>query len=196
MRRILFASLLTTSALLAPLSLTAQRARGDRMPGDRQPPDRAQLEQRFQQRLASVVQKQLALTDDQTRRLADVNQKYEAKRRDLLRRDRETRVNIRRELYPDSTTATNEDHVSQLLKDWRRIERERFELVDAEQADLATFLTPSQRAKYLGIQEQMRRRIEEFRDNPQFMDNPGDGPGPGRGRGLNPRINRRPPPPV
>ena len=194
MRRILLASLLTTLALLTPLSLTAQRARG-RMQGDRLPPDRAQLEQRFQQRLASVVQKQLALTDDQTRRLADVNQKYEAKRRDLLRRDRETRVNIRRELY-DSTTATNEDHVNQLLKDWRRIERERFELVDAEQADLATILTPSQRAKYLSIQEQMRRRIEEFRDNPQFMDNPGDGPGPGRGRGLNPRINRRPPPPV
>jgi hypothetical protein len=193
MRRILLATLLTTSALLAPLTLSAQRAR-DRMPGDRPPPDRAQLEQRFKQRLASVVQKQLGLNDDQTRRLADVNQKYEAKRMDLLRRDRETRMNIRREL-DDSTTAINEEHVNQLLQDWRRIERERFELVDAEQADLAKFLSPSQRARYLGIQEQMRRRIEEFRDNPQFMDNRGDGPGPGRGRGMNPRI-RRPPPPA
>ena len=190
MRRILLASLLATSALLAPLSVSAQGARG-RVPGNRLPPDRAEVEQRFKQRLASVVQKQLGLNDDQMRRLADVNQKYETKRMDLLRRDRETRIAIRRELY-DSTVTTNEEHVNQLLKDWRRIERERFDLVDAEQADLSTFLSPSQRAKYLGIQEQMRRRIEEFRDNPQFMDNPGQGPGPGRGRGM----NRRPPPPA
>jgi Spy/CpxP family protein refolding chaperone len=194
MRRVLLVTMVATAAaLFAPPTLAAQRPR-DRLPGDRLPPDRAQLEQRFKQRLASVVQKQLGLTDDQTRRLADVNQKYETKRMDLLRRDRETRVAIRKEL--DDSTAANEDHVNQLLQEWRRIDRERFELVDSEQADLAKFLSPSQRARYLGIQEQVRRRVEAFRDNPQFMGDPGRGAGSGRGPGMNPRMNRRPPPPA
>jgi Spy/CpxP family protein refolding chaperone len=184
MRAILLVSVVS-SLLIGPGSAGAQPPRGR---GDRMPPDRAQLDRRLREGLANVVQRQLGLNDDQLRQLSEVNQRYETRRRELVRRERETRMAMRRELMGQA--APNEDRVAQLLQESSRIQRERFELIDAEQNDLARFLTPSQRAKYLGIQEQMRRRIEEMRDRPAFMDSQGARPGgPGaRGRG------RRPPP--
>jgi periplasmic protein CpxP/Spy len=189
MRRMLTAGLASLLAVAAPLVLTAQvGGRRERVP----PQDRAALDQRFQQRLATFMQKQLGLNDEQTRRMSEVNQKYEARRMDLVRRERDARVAMRKQLMDSTGVAPNEDRVAQLLQDLGRMQHERLDLNDAEQADLAKFLTPSQRAKYLGIQEQMRRRIEQFRDRPQWMDDPAQGPGL-RGRGMNPRMNRRPP---
>jgi Spy/CpxP family protein refolding chaperone len=184
MRRVILAGVILS---LTTVGLAAQPpARGGRLP----PRNRAELEQSVKQRLAMVVQRQLSLTDEQMRRVSDINQKYEARRMELLRRDHEARVTLRRELI--DSAAPNEERVGQLLQEMGRIQHERLDLVDAEQADLARFLSASQRARYLGIQEQMRRRIEPFRDRPAFMDEQA----PGRGRGLNPRMNRRPPPPA
>ena len=173
-------------ALIAGLSAAPASYVGAQPQGrpNRPPPDRAQLERRFREGLASVVQRRLALNDEQMKRLSEVNQRYEAKRMELMRRERDARMRMRQELMSDSTPP-NEERVSQLLQESSRIQRERLDLIDAEQNDLSKFLTPTQRAKYLGIQEQMRRRIDEMRDRPPMWDEPG---GPGRGRG------RRPPP--
>jgi len=192
MRRFVLVCLLATSAVATPHALTAQRARGNRLPpGERmRPQERAQLEQRFRERLAVVVQQQVGLNDEQMRRLSEVNQRYETKRLELVRRERETRIAMRRELMENASP--NEDRVAQLLQESTRIQRERLDLVEAEQADLGKFLTPSQRARYLGIQEQMRRRIEELRDRPPFVDE--QGRGAGRRPAGTPGIRRRPPP--
>jgi len=80
--------------------------------------------------------------------------------------------------------------VNQLLRDMARIQRDRLDLLDNEQADLAKFLTPVQRAQYLGLQEQVRRRVEEVRDRPAFMN---DSTAPPGGFGMRGR-GRRPPP--
>jgi Spy/CpxP family protein refolding chaperone len=185
MRAILLVSFISVLSIAPMSSGEAQPPRGR---GERMPPDRAQLDRRLREGLATVVQRQLALNDDQMRQLAEVNQRYEVRRRELVRRERETRIAMRRELMGQA--APNEDRVAQLLGESSRIQRERLELIESEQSDLARFLTPSQRAKYLGIQEQMRRRIEEMRDRPPFMDSQGprQGAPPARGRG------RRPPP--
>ena len=165
----LMASLATT-----PLALPAQGGAGGGPRGGAPgrgrmmaPGDRAQLEQRFKERLAAVVQKRLGLNDDQTRRLSDVNQKYESKRMDIVSRERGTRIALRKEL--DDPSSANQDRVNQLLRDMARFQRDRLDLIDSEQADLSKFLTPVQRAQYLGLQEQVRRRVEEFRDHPAFM---------------------------
>jgi Spy/CpxP family protein refolding chaperone len=186
MRAIVFGGFLASLVVLPWCHADAQPARGRA----RIPPDRAQLDRRLREGLATVVQRNLGLNDDQMRQLSDVNQKHELRRRELNRRERDTRLAMRRELMGDSTP--NEERIAQLLQESSRIQRERLDLIDSEQNDLARFLTPSQRAKYLGIQEQMRRRIEEMRERPPFVDSGmGRGAaGPGRGRG------RRPPPPV
>jgi Spy/CpxP family protein refolding chaperone len=154
-------------SVTSPQALRSQRLRADRVP----PQDRAALEQRFRERLAAVVQKRLGLNDEQMRRLSEVNSQYEGKRRELIRRERETRVAVRRELMENATP--NEELIAKLLQESARIQRDRLDLIDAEQADLARFLTPSQRARYLGLQEQMRRRIEEVRPQPPFLDEQG-----------------------
>ena len=191
MRRMLLAGLFPMLATAAPLGLSAQQTgRGDRMPSQ----NRAELDQRFKERLATFMQKQLGLSDEQTRRMSEVNQRYEARRMDLVRREHDARVAMRRQLLDSTGVAPNEERVAQLLQDLGRMEHERLDLNDAEQTDLAKFLTPSQRARYVGIQEQVRRRIEGFRDRPQFMDDRGQGPSVrGRGRGMNPSMSRRPP---
>lgn len=180
MRR--FMTLVLSSGLLlaAPHALAAQ-GRGGR--GNGPPGDRGQLAQEFRERLAALVQKQLGLSDDQMRRMSEVNQKWDARRRDLVRRDRANRMALRQQLL--NNPSPDQNKVAQLVKESIQIERERVDLTEHEQADLAKFLTPVQRAKYLGIQDQMRRRVEQFRNRPGFGT---DSTGAARGRG------RRPPP--
>lgn len=183
MFRVMVLGLATVAALLAPIAATAQppggRARLQR--------DRVQLEREVRERLASVVKERLGLTDEQMSRLSEVNQRYDLRRRDLVRRDRDVRIAIRDQIM--GSAAPNDERVGQLLLDTQRIARERLDLLESEQAELARFLTPVQRAKYLGLQEQMRQRIEEFRPRPPFLEE--------RGRGqeaLPGRRGRRPPP--
>ena len=138
------------------------------------PPRRAALEQQVRERIGRVVRERLRLTDEQMRQLQDVNQKYERQRLDLVRQEREARVALRRELVDDATAnqATVSAQVDRMLK----IQRQRLDLVEAEQRDLAKFLTPVQRAKYLALQNQMRERMEEMRQRQ------GAGRGAARGR--------------
>jgi hypothetical protein len=44
-----------------------------------------------------------------------------------------------------------------------RVQRSRLDLLETEQRELSAFLTPTQRAKYMGMQEQLRRRADEMR---------------------------------
>jgi hypothetical protein len=143
----------------------------------RQPAERAQLEQRLRQQLARVVRDRLGLNDQQMQRLSEVNQKYDAERRELVRREFDVRRGLRQRLT-DTSGAVDENAVGQLLTDQLRIQRARVDLLEAEQADLAQFLTPSQRAKYLAIQEQMRRQMDQMRGRRSALD---DRAGPPRG---------------
>lgn len=125
-------------------------------------PDRGRLEERFRQRLASVMRERLSLSDDQLRRLSEVNGRFEGERRTLLREDIEVRREMRRVLHPDSTAA--DAVVDGLLERHLRVERRRLELFEQEQRELRQFLSPVQRAKYIGMQEQLRRQMDEMRD--------------------------------
>ena len=77
----------------------------------------------------------------------------------------------------------NEDRLRKLLDDQLHVQRERIELMEAEQAELSKFMTPTQRARYFGIQEQMRRKVEVLRGPPGGPGGPGDPEFPARHRG-------------
>ena len=150
-RALLLASLLAS----APHAGQAAAARG------RADTAGAPLEARVRQRLASVVQSRLSLTEEQMRKLTAVNATLEPRRRDLLARERQARVTLRAELQRGSSA--DQQRVSAALDDLFRVQRERLDVAEQEQRELAAFMQPSQRAGYAALQEQLRRRVEEMR---------------------------------
>lgn len=178
--------LLSALLVVSPLSMSdAQRARQgagvDRQGGGRA--NRAQLEETFRKRLAVLLQTQLGLNDEGMRQLSEVNQRFEVQRREMNRREMMTRRAMR-DLVVKNDSA-DAGRVDQLLTEQLKIERERIDLIEAEQRELAKFLTPMQRARYLGVQEQMRRQMDQMRA--RGREGFGEPP-PGAPRG------RRPPP--
>lgn len=119
------------------------------------------LETRVRQRIATVVKARLGLTDEQMRQLAAVNGRIEPRRRDLLARERQARVAVRAELRRGPSA--DQERIASALDTLFRLQRERIDVAEEEQHELAKFMRPSQRAGYVALQEQLRRRIEEMR---------------------------------
>lgn len=154
-----------TGVLFASGDLPAQRL--DRRPArpTDQPPGMAGLERQFRERLAEVVRRQLNLDDAQMRRLRQVNDRVERERMLLLREERQLRVALRDEMLAGDSA--DQSKVAQLLDDALRIQRRRLDLVEQEQRALAGFMTPVQRARYFAIQDNLRRRLEDLRQERQ-----------------------------
>lgn len=173
-------SWITTFALLtlaAPLE--AQRARLQ----DRPPGDRPALEKRFRERLEAVMRQRLGLNDEQTRKLQDANGRFEGRRRELFTEERQVRMELRRAIENDSAAAN--DEVATLLDRAMRLQRQRLDLMESEQKELSTFLTPIQRAKYFGLLEQVRRQMDDMRNR---REGEKDRPGAPRPRRVRPPV--------
>ncbi|HJU89699.1 MAG TPA: Spy/CpxP family protein refolding chaperone [Gemmatimonadaceae bacterium] len=152
--------------LVALLAMAATSSSGAQGVGPRGGQRRAEVEQRVRQQFARVVKERLALTDEQLRQLGETSRKYEARRRLLLEQERDARMGLRQELVAGDDKA-NQQRVSRLLDQLIAVQRQRIELVEQEQRELASFLTPVQRAKFAAMQEQLRKRMQERARNRQ-----------------------------
>lgn len=132
---------------------------------DSAPSRREVLEQRVRQRMAGVVKQRLGLTDDQMRRLGEVNRDIEGQRRQLNEQERDLRVGLRAELVRGDSAS--QDRVARFVDQLIDVQRRRIDLLSREQRALSAFMTPVQRAQYLAIQDQLRRRMEEMRGRPR-----------------------------
>ena len=141
----------------------------------------------FQQRLAQIVQRQLGLTDAQLQQVIAVNKKYEQPRFLLVQQERDIRISIRDELLRGDQA--DQGRVSRLLDEMMKVQTQRLQILQNEQKDLAAFLTPVQRAKYLGIQEQVRKRLQQMRGQGQG-EGMQQGGGQGRGQGYRRRMGQ------
>jgi hypothetical protein len=121
--------------------------------------------QALQRRVLEVVQRRLGATDDQMRQLVEVNHKYEGERRALNQRDRAARQAIRAEVLRDSLADQSE--VSRMLDELVDVQRQRLDVFAREQRDLARFLSPVQRAKYATLQEALRKKVDQLRQQRQ-----------------------------
>ena len=156
------------SALLISATAGAQEEQPRRQaPFNR---DRDAMQQRFQQRFAEVVRDRVGLDEEQMMKLTELNRRFESKRRDIFMRDRDIRIGLRDELADG--VVPNDERVRKLLDDQLRVHRERIDLMEAEQGELSKFMTATQRARYFGIQEQMRRKVDELRGPPGAPDGP------------------------
>jgi periplasmic protein CpxP/Spy len=136
---------------------------------------RARLESEIRRGFARAVKQRVGLTDAQITRLVPVTQRYEQQRRQLQMRERDTRVTLRNLMTGSQTPDSAQ--VDRLLKTLVDIPKERAALLEAEQRDLATIMSPVQRARFMAMQDQIRRRLEQMRQRraPMFDGGP---PGP------------------
>jgi hypothetical protein len=133
--------------------------------------DRDVMRKRFQERFGAVIKDRLQLSDSQVVRLGETNRKFEEQRRTLIQQERDVRMSLRDELMAQNQSAGNQQRISELLDRAIRVQRQRVELLESEQRELARFLNPTQRAKLLGMQEQMRRNAMEMRGRgPEIRD--------------------------
>lgn len=121
---------------------------------------RQQLEGEIRRGFTRAVRERVGLTDDQMRRLAPVTQRHEQQRRQLMMDERTARLSLRLAMT-DSTP--DQAKVADQLDRLVAIQKRRVELLEQEQKDLAAIMTPVQRARYMALQEQVRRRLEEMR---------------------------------
>ena len=149
-------------ALLAATSgqLIAQRSSNDAA-AERQR-GRQDLEQELARRLALIAKAHLKLSDAQFARLQSVNAQFAERRTELMRRERSARFELRRQMRQGDTA--NDAAIERSLGEMLSAQRDRVTLLAQEQEALAAFLSPMQRARYLGLQEGFRREVEERRE--------------------------------
>ena len=173
---------------LALMPLAAQGVPPAGPPGGRPPggaqrgapgmndPRRVEMERRLQERIEERVRQELNPTDEQFTRLRDVASKMEGERRALRNEEMTTRFALRQELLAGDKA--DESKVAEFLERMPRYERRRLDLMEREQRELAKFLTPSQRARYIGLQDELRRGMQDVQR--RRMGNDSGGP---QGRG-------------
>jgi protein CpxP len=161
-RTMVIGALLLAGALNVPAA-AQQRPRPQRAQAvapRQEPGNRDVLERRVRQAFSRAVRQRVGLNDDQMRRLADVSSRFDQERRQLLREERSTRQSLREAMRDPSPDQHALDAGWSHLQE---IQRKRLDINEREDRELATFMTPLQRARYHALQEQVRRRLEELR---------------------------------
>ena len=176
-----------TAALVIVLSapLVAMSQRPPSRVNDEQ---RELLEKRFKDRIDSIVTQRLRLTEEQQHKLREIASRTEESRRVVRREEFVLRTSLRDAMKAGERA--NEAKVGELLEQIPRLERRKLELMESEQRDLAKFLSPTQRARYFGIQEELRRGMQDLQRRRMDMGDSSVSPTDGRG------TRRRGPPPA
>jgi protein CpxP len=122
--------------------------------------NRPALEQQFRERVAQLTKNRVGLTDAQMAQLEQSNARFAPQLSQVATQERETRRQLRQEMT--SGGQANQQKVSDLLDASMRLQKQRIAIVESEQKELALFMTPVQRARYIALQQQFRRRAQEL----------------------------------
>ena len=122
--------------------------------------NRLALERQFRERTAKLAQQRLGLSDAQLEKLERSNARFAPQLRQLAAQERDIREQLRQEMMAGNSA--NQQHVSDLLDASLRLQKQRIAVVESEQRDLAGFLTPVQRARYIFLQAQFKKRAQEL----------------------------------
>jgi hypothetical protein len=169
MRRLLPLALL----VLLPISGQAQAVR-------------ERLEVQMQQQMVRLMRVQLGLTDAQIARVQEVRTRVDAQTRAIGTQEGKLRNDLRDEVTIGDTTrnAAVRDLLDRIVK----LQRQRADIAEGEYKDLAAVLSPMQHARFIGLQEVLRKRINQML---QAAADSGEAIG---GRAVRPGNGRRVPP--
>ena len=121
---------------------------------------RQQLQQQIRRTLWRVTKQRIGFSDEQMTRLERTTQRYDQERRQLAVEEKAQRVALRRETLADS--AANQASIATALDRIHTVQQRRLDIQADEQKEFATFMTPLQRARFAALQDQVRKRLQEF----------------------------------
>ena len=119
-----------------------------------------ELRRRVRERFAERVQQDLNLTNDQMRQLSGTVGKFGVRRRDMESRQRTLREALAGQLRPGLVASP--DSVARLTDELMGLRVHYAETFREEQAELARFLDPVQRARILVLRERLLERGRGF----------------------------------
>ena len=125
-----------------------------------QPNRNQQLQQQVRRSLWKVAKERIGFSDDQMLQLARTSQRFDQQRRMLAQEEKAQRVGMRAEILADSDA--NQSSIAAALEHLHAVQQRRLDLQADEQKEFATFMTPLQRAKFMALQEQVRRRLQDL----------------------------------
>ncbi len=151
----------------------------------------AQLRQQIRERWNARVRQDLNLADDQAAKLQGTEQKFTQQRVGLAQRQRTVNEALRGQLQPG--VAANSDSVRKLMEARDRNRAALAEIDRNENREVSGYLTPVQQARYQMMREQLRRRIQEIREQRRARGGRGGGGIMGPRRGLGRPPGAKPP---
>jgi LTXXQ motif family protein len=125
---------------------------------DRAMAERLRAEGALREALGQVVRQRLNLNDQQATRLMDVNRRFGEDRLRIVREEMRIRRELRGVMSGGDTARS--PNTARLLDQMMEAQRQRLDVQQKEQQALSEFLTPEQRARYLAMMDQLRRRIQ------------------------------------
>ncbi|HEY2163650.1 MAG TPA: hypothetical protein VGH04_06665 [Gemmatimonadaceae bacterium] len=145
-----------------PAARAALKAERQAQQDSNQPPlgERALLQRQVRQAWVGRVRRQLNLNPEQMRTLSQVNTKYDRQRGGIQRDEHQARLALKSAME-DTTAADQNARVEQQMNVLVQAQRRRADLFEAEQKELAGFLTPLQRARFTVMQENLARQLQQ-----------------------------------
>ncbi|MEP7002251.1 MAG: hypothetical protein ABI969_17310 [bacterium] len=117
------------------------------------------LQQQIRRSLWRVAKQRIGFTDDQMLRIERTSQRFDQQRRVLAQTEVAQRRAMRAEILSDSA---NQGNIAAALDQLHTVQQRRLDLQEDEQKEFASFMTPLQRAKFMALQEQVRRRLQDL----------------------------------
>ena len=115
--------------------------------------------EKLQARVDDLLRVRLQLNDDQFNKMRAMNGRLDIERRAQRQEEGVVRRALRAELMPGATP--NETKVADLQDKLLVLEHQRITLQEKEQKELATYMQPSQRARFFALQDELRRSLQE-----------------------------------
>lgn len=121
-----------------------------------------------------ILRNRLSFSEDQVVKWRAWNKRNQVDRMALDREERELRKVLRTELAQGVTP--NEAKIVEAMDKWPVVAHKRIAQQERESKELATFISPVQRARLFALQDELRRGMQEM----EWRRGDGDGDGKGR----------------
>ena len=154
-------SLMTALMLGTVLPVAGQNTQATRR--DTAAVQEVEMRDRIQENFLARAKEQMGLTDDQMTKLRAAEQRVATKRRTIEQEIRRLNGALAEQLRPG--IAAKEDVVTKSLDSLGTLRVSYAQVFKEEQRELATFLTPVQRAQFYRMREQMVDRVREVRQD-------------------------------